>query len=94
MTTSITPYQKKILLKLAVGEILSRSHLGPFTGAYHFHRDYKHGVNGASIDKLRHEKFIEITDKVTMYGLVAYVHLPGVHPWTKDESWIAYARRH
>jgi hypothetical protein len=77
---------------LAEGKILYRSHMGPYTGAYHFY-GIKKGINEASLNKLRTEGYIKITDKITMHGLMAYVHLPNTNPWTNDPSWVSYMRR-
>jgi|WetSurMetagenome_2_1015567.scaffolds.fasta_scaffold69404_7 hypothetical protein len=93
MTTKLTPYQVKIIKDLESGKILYRSHLGPFTGAYHF-QGVKKGINVASIDKLIIGGYLKKTDKMTMHGLLSYVHIVGTSPWQNDPSWIAYMRRH
>lgn len=85
----LTDYQKKILSRLEKGEILSHTSLGMFTQAFRFKGD-KNGINSNSLQKLRSGKHIIATDKMTMHGLVEYLHLPSQQPWRKEPSWQQY----
>jgi hypothetical protein len=85
--------QAKLLSRLQ-SEVLYRTRLGPFTGSFRFKGKKEKGVNSTTIDKLRLLKLVEVTDKMTMYGLTEYCHLPGMRPWKDDPSWLEYMRRH
>jgi hypothetical protein len=81
--------QKVVLERLAAGERLARTRLGPWTGSFKFKGD-KTGINSATIDKLRSMKLVELTTKVTMHGQAEYCHIPSIHPWTTDPSYLSY----
>ena len=90
---SLSETQAKLLLRLP-NEILYRTRLGPFTGPFKFKGKKEKGVSSATIDKLRLLRLVVVTDKMTMYGLTEYCHLPGSNPWARDPSWLEYMRRH
>lgn len=84
--------QKKIINKLENGEVCSRTRMGPYTGSFKF--AHEKGISSATIDKLRLFKVIEVTSKMTMYGLTEYCHLPEMRPWAKDPSFVQFMNRH
>jgi hypothetical protein len=81
--------QKKILERLAAGERLARTRMGPWTGPFKFSGD-KRGINASTIQKLRFLKLVEVSDKMTMYGLTEYCHIPEIKPWVNDPAYTEY----
>jgi hypothetical protein len=83
--------QKNLLERLAAGERLARTRMGPWTGPFKFKGD-KTGINSATIQKLRSMKLLEVTGKMTMYGLTEYCHIPDLKPWDTDSSHTSYVK--
>jgi len=68
MKDQLTPYQKKILKRMAKGEEPDTIALGPWTRAYRFGNE-KQGLNSQSLWKMQKAGLIEKKSKLMNYGV-------------------------
>lgn len=68
MTDKLTPYQKKILKRMANGEEPETYSMGPWTRAYRFGNE-KQGIRSDALWSLKKADLIEWKSKMTDWGL-------------------------
>lgn len=68
MAEKLTPYQKKILKRMAKGDEPETYALGPWTRAYRFGNE-KQGIRDDSLWSMKKMGLIEWKDKMTDWGL-------------------------
>jgi len=71
MTDNLTPYQKKILKKMADGGEPETYSMGPWTRAYRF-GNAKEGLNSKTLWNMQKQGLIEHKTKMTEWGLRNY----------------------